>query len=140
MDLDRLLPALTALCACAVLAGCDSGSGQVLDAGGTTVLVGERTDGGDDALLSGRLTDVGGCLGVGETVVVWPAGTSVTTDDGPVAVHVPGRPSAALGDRMEVGGGVALEPGEQRSDHEVAGVVVPAACAEKGVWVAAPAS
>ncbi len=139
MAVGRPLPALTALCACAALVGCASGSGQVLDAGGTTVLVGERTDSGDDALLSGRLTDVGGCLGVGETVVVWPAGTSVTTD-GPATVHVPGRPSAALGDQMEVGGGVALEPGEQPRDNEVAGVVVPTACAEKGVWVAAPAS
>ncbi|WP_404349330.1 hypothetical protein LG324_15410 [Phycicoccus jejuensis] len=139
MAVGRPLPALSVLCACAALVGCDSGSGQVLDAGGTTVLVGERTDSGGDALLSGRLTDVGGCLGVGGTVVVWPAGTSVTTG-GPATVHVPGRPSAALGDPVDVGGGVALEPGERRSDHEVAGVVVPAACAEKGVWVAAPAS
>ncbi|MBT9254300.1 hypothetical protein KMZ32_01155 [Phycicoccus sp. MAQZ13P-2] len=139
MILDRLVPALAAVCAGSLLVGCASDSGQVLDADGVTVLVAERTDSGDDALLSGRLTDVGGCLGVDETVVVWPAGTSVTTD-GPATVHVPGRPSAALGDPMEVGGGVALEPGEERTDHRVAGVVVPAACAAQGVWVASPAS
>ncbi|QKE84200.1 hypothetical protein [Arthrobacter sp. NEB 688] len=88
----RFLCPLATACAAALLVGCGSGAGRVVDA------------------------------------------------DGALTITVPGRPSASPGDAMEVGGGVALEPGAARGDHDVAGVVVPAACAEKGVWVAGPVS
>ena len=61
---------------CLSLLGC-SGSGDVVEAAGMTVLIGAAADSAGSALLSGELANVGGCLGVADTVVVWPHGTEV---------------------------------------------------------------
>ena len=102
----------------------------------TLVLVG-KADEGMDALGSGELAEVGGCLGwaprQGEqsgTLVVWPHGTTIKTPD-PLRVTIDGR-TYALGDTIEIGGGEtrALEPSDYFYDK------VPDACRTAKVFVA----
>jgi hypothetical protein len=80
--------------------------------GETLVLVGTQSDGTDGVGLQGRLTDVGGCLGVDGTegtgtpvAVVWPHGTTIKTPD-PLRVTVDGT-MYELGDSIELGGHIA---------------------------------
>ncbi|WP_456600600.1 hypothetical protein [Blastococcus sp. SYSU DS0616] len=129
---DRLLAVLAVTLA---LGGC---GGEVVRAGGATVLVAERAEAGMDALGGGRLEVVGGCLGASGYVIVWPHGTEVVEDD-PLTVSIPGHGTAALGDRVEVSGGFVLEHSSgtvEPGPHEVAGVTVPAECAEHDVFLA----
>lgn len=114
-----------------LLAGC-GGEAQVLQAGEIRVLVGERTTSGSDAQLVGVVTDVGGCLGVDEFAVVWPHGTEVVSQD-PLAVDVPGNGRVELGDSVELGGGMITE-GPPAGPVTVGDLVVPVACAGRGVW------
>lgn len=124
------------LFAAVLLAGC--GSGERLEQDGLTVLVAEASSGGADALLAGRLEDVGGCLGIAGMVVVWPHGTQVSGGD-PVTITVPGQPAVGLGSTAEVGGGVLFESREHEAeDYSVAGVTIPASCVVEGVWIAGP--
>ena len=114
------------------------GGGEVISAGEVTVLVSERTGSGMDALGGGRLEVVGGCLGAGGYVFVWPHGTEVV-DDEPLTIDVPGLGTFGLGDEVEVGGGFVLEHSSQDVEpgpHDVAGVTVPAGCAEHDVFLA----
>ena len=118
-----------------VFAGC---GGQTISAGETTVLVGQRTNGGDDALGGGTLEIVGGCLGASGSVIVWPHGTKVV-DENPLTIDIPDKGTFSLGDQVEVPGGFVLE---HPSDDVVAGpykigsITVPAQCAEHDVFVA----
>jgi hypothetical protein len=114
-----------------------SGGEKIINAGGETlVLVGEKTDGGMDALGSGKLADVGGCLGWAPTgsdegtVVIWPHGTNVETPD-PLRVRIKGE-IYAIGDTVEVGGGHVgpLEPSGYFYDQ------VPKSCRTADVFVA----
>ncbi|MET0448772.1 MAG: hypothetical protein ABW004_10210 [Aeromicrobium sp.] len=80
--------------------------------GETLVLVGTGDGDGDGVGLTGRLTDVGGCLGVDGTegdgealVVVWPHGTTIKTPD-PLRVTVDGTVHE-LGDSVSLGGDTA---------------------------------
>ena len=124
--------------ACTLVAGC--GSGEVIESNGLTVLVAEEADAGDDALLSGTLENVGGCLGIDGYAVVWPHGTSVG-DETPLALEVPGFPTATMGGRAVVGGGVLFEPNAREAkDYSIAGVTVPAACVVAGVWMGSPSA
>lgn len=124
------------LVACALFAGC--ASGERVKASGLIVLIAEPADSGDDALLAGKLSDVGGCLGIASYALVWPHGTRVS-DEGPFSVTVPGQPPVALGERVEVGGGVLFEANEQKAeDYSIAGVSIPASCVAAGVWMSSP--
>ncbi|MGY2003512.1 hypothetical protein ACI79S_11490 [Blastococcus sp. SYSU DS1024] len=129
---QRLLAVLAVTVA---LGGC---AGEVIRTGDVTVLVAERAEAGMDALGSGRLEVVGGCLGANGYVIVWPSGTEVVEDE-PLTVSIPGHGTAALGDHVEVSGGFVLEHSSgtvEPGPHEVAGVTVPAECAEHDVFLA----
>ena len=116
-----------------------SGGEKVVNAGGETlVLVGKKMSGDLDARASGKLADVGGCLGLapaaGEskgTVVVWPHGTNIETPD-PLRVRIDGTVHD-LGDTVRIGGGYTdgLAPDSSFYDQ------VPAACRTAKVFVAA---
>ena len=117
------------------LAAC---GGQVVDAGGVTVLVSERADAGMDALGGGTLEVVGGCLGAGGSVIVWPHGTEVVQDD-PLTIEIPSHGTFALGEEVQVGGGYVLEHSSgdvEPGDRRVAGVTVPAECAQHDIFLA----
>ena len=132
----RTVRALAASSAVPLLAAC--GAGEVIPAGDVTVLVSERTGGGMDALGGGRLEVVGGCLGAGGYVIVWPHGTEVV-DDHPLTIEVPGHGTYDLGDEVEVGGGFVLEHSSRDRElgpFDVAGVTVPAGCAAHDVFLA----
>lgn len=76
-----------------------------------------------DALGGGRLEVVGGCLGAGGSVIVWPHGTKVVNED-PLTIGIPDNGTFTLGEEVRVGGGYVLEhsPGSRAADpFEVAG-------------------
>lgn len=132
-----VLPVVGVLGALALTAGC---GGRVVTAGDVTVLVSARTGAGMDALGAGRLSVVGGCLGLGGFVVVWPAGTEVVEED-PLLVEVPDVGRVGLGDRVQVGGGFVVEHSDsdeagEPGPLEVGGVTVPASCARRDVFLA----
>ncbi|XVX18617.1 hypothetical protein ACQP1U_09595 [Actinomycetota bacterium] len=138
MKAPRASVGLVAVAAVLGLGGC--GAGKTLDAGDATVLVGQRSGTGMDALLAGRLEVVGGCVGIGDAVVIWPHGTDVV-DENPLSIEVPGAGTVAIGEDIEIGGGFVLEhrgAPRQQGPQEIAGVAVPAACAEHNVFRAAP--
>lgn len=127
---------VTAL-ALALLSAC-SGSGQVIQAGDVSVLVSERTGGGMDAQSGGSLEVVGGCLGASGSVFVWPHGTDVVDDD-PLTIDIPDYGTFTVGDEVLVGGGYVLEHSSddvQPGPYEVAGITVPAECAEHDIFLA----
>lgn len=118
-----------------VMTGC---GGQVISAGGATVLVSERTGSGMDALGGGRLEVVGGCLGTDGYVIVWPHGTEVVQEN-PLTIRIPDTGQFALGDTVQVGGGFVLEHSSQTvapGPFEVAGVAVPTECAAHDIFLA----
>jgi hypothetical protein len=126
---------LAALAAAAALAGC---GGQVISTGEATVLVSELTGGGMDALGGGRLEVVGGCLGADGNVIVWPYGTEVV-EANPLTIRIPDNGQFVLGDEVRVGGGFVLEHSSETVDpgpYEVAGVTVPAECAQHDIFLA----
>jgi hypothetical protein len=112
------------------------GGAQAIDGGGATVLVAERTRGGMDALLEGTLAVVDGCLGItdgttyADTVVVWPHGTEVTSDD-PTTIDLPGVGEVAVGEEVSVGGGV-----DRSNTGQVGGLTVPSYCDSGEIWLA----
>jgi hypothetical protein len=132
-------PLIVTACVALSLAGCSNSSGAVVTVGDTTVLVAEPADDGMDALLSGTVQVVGGCLGINAYVVVWPNGTEVGVDD-PTTVDVPGHGTLNLGDEAKMGGGLVYEPsdGSEPADYKVAGITVHASCAKHGIWLASP--
>lgn len=129
------LPLLVVAALTPLVAGC---GGEVISAGGVTVLVAERASGGDDALGGGRLEVVGGCLGASGSVIVWPHGTDVVDED-PLTIEIPGRGTFGLGDEVEVPGGYVLEHSSRDVEpgpYRVGGVTVPARCAEHDIFLA----
>ena len=112
------------------------GSAQAIDGGDATVLVAERTRKGMDALLEGTLAVVDGCLGItdgttyADTVVVWPHGSEVTSDD-PATIDLPGVGEVAVGDGVSVGGGV-----DRSNTGRVGGLTVPSYCDSSEIWLA----
>jgi hypothetical protein len=117
-----------------LLAGC---GGQVISAGGVTVLVSEFPS-GMDADGGGRLEVLGGCLGASGSVIVWPYGTRVVDDD-PLTIEVPDNGTFGLGDEVQLGGGWVLEHSSDNVEpgpYEVGGVTVPAECAEHDIFLA----
>lgn len=91
-----------------------------------------------DALGGGTLEVVGGCLGADGNVIVWPHGTEVV-DENPLTIRIPGVGRFALGDEVRVAGGFVLEHSSETVEpgpYEVAGVEVPAECAEHDVFLA----
>ncbi|WP_346619928.1 hypothetical protein [Blastococcus montanus] len=138
MDLSRhrTVRTLVASGAVPLLVAC--GGGEAVSAGDVTVLVSEPADAGMDALGGGRLEVVGGCLGAGGYVIVWPSGTEVVNDD-PLTIDIPGQGTYGLGDEVEVAGGFVLEHSSRDVEpgpFDVAGVTVPAGCAEHDVFLA----
>jgi hypothetical protein len=126
------------LVASAAVVSLSACGGQVISAGDVTVLVSERPGAGMDALGGGRLEVVGGCLGASGSVIVWPHGTKVV-DEEPLRIEVPGYGTFGLDDQVQVGGGYVLEhsSGEVKpGPYEVAGVTVPADCAEYDIFLA----
>ena len=127
-------PVLGALLTLGVLALSACGGAKAVDTGSSTLLVGERSSESMDALLDGTLVEVDGCVGVEATdggvefVVVWPYGTSVA-DDEPVTIEVPDVGEVAVGDEVQVGGGVV-------QGEEVGGLTIPDFCADHEVWLA----
>jgi hypothetical protein len=88
---------------------------QVLGSGRQPrVAVAELSNGGMDAAMRSELAVVGGrCLGVrgtsgADTLLIWPFGTTVSYGPGP-EVTLPGGPTYALGDRLDLGGGFVAE-------------------------------
>jgi hypothetical protein len=125
---------VAASAAFALLAGC---GGQVISAGGVTVLVSEFPSGGMDA-QGGRLEVLGGCLGASGSVIVWPHGTRVVDED-PLTIDVPDNGTFGLGDDMQLGGGWVLEHSSDNVEpgpYEIGGVSVPAECAEHDIFLA----
>ena len=115
-------------------------AGKVISAGDVTVLVSKRSSGGMDALGSGVLEVVGGCLGASGSVMVWPHGTEVVQDD-PLTIDIPDYGTFALGDDVRVGGGYVLDHSESSDDVEpgdypAGGVDVPAQCAKHDIFLA----
>lgn len=130
---------IVGLVVCVGLTGC---AGKVIAVGDVSVLVSERATSGMDALGGGRLEVVGGCLGAGGSVIVWPHGTTVVNDD-PLTIDIPDNGTFSLGDQVQVGGGYVLEhPSSERSPEpfDVAGVAVPGSCAAHDVFLARWAS
>lgn len=78
-----------------------------------------RTGMGDAALLEGEVRDEGGCLVVGDTVVVFPWHRVSADDGGFVFSTGGGRLSLHPGERVSLGGGLGSAG---------PGVVVPEAC------------
>ena len=112
--------------------------GRAISAGDVTVLVSERADAGMDALGGGNLEVVGGCLGAGGSVIVWPHGTEVVQDD-PLTIEIPDYGTFGLGEEVQVAGGYVLEHSSDNvepGDYQVAGVTVPAECAKHDIFLA----
>ncbi len=84
----------------------------------TIVLTGS---GGRDALIKGRLTMLGDCAGIGDSVAVWPEHTQVLSDS-PLVLHVSGLGTVRAGDLL-VGGGGVFDTATDRVD-----VVIPSSC------------
>lgn len=119
----------------ALLSAC---GGQIISAGGVSVLVSERTGAGMDALGGGRLEAVGGCLGASGSVIVWPHGTKVIADE-PLTIEIPDYGTFTLGDEVQVGGGYVLEHSSDEvgaGPYEAGGVTVPAECAAHDIFLA----
>ena len=93
----------------------------MLDSGGKHVLVAPPANGGEDAAISGVVTLIGGCLGIGSSVAIWPHGTTIVSDD-PLTIRVPDLGQVKLGDEVDGGGGTH-EPGDAPN-----GVTIPDTC------------
>ncbi|NHC24693.1 hypothetical protein G6553_16125 [Nocardioides sp. IC4_145] len=92
------------------------------------VLVAAPADGGDDALVSGEIGIIKGCLAIGDDVAIWPAGTRVTAEAGPV-IDVPGLGSVTVGDYVEGAGGYGLARNPQGPQSPT----IPSSCLGAGL-------
>ena len=105
----------------------------------TKVLVSKDTGESMDALASGAVRLVGGCLGIDDFVVIWPPGTTVT-DERPLTIEVPGIGSLHEGSHLELGGGFIQEMPDSPANLEDSqlGLTVPDECANRSIWLAGP--
>lgn len=118
-----------------LVAGCGGGEPRHDD---PRVLVGEKMKYGMTALGGGKVEFVGGCLGMGGDVVVWPHGTRVMDRD-PLTLEVPGNGRVQIGQNVRLGGGFVVEhdePGEVPDPLVVGSVTVPKSCAKHNVFLA----
>lgn len=102
------------------------------------MLVSEFPSGGMDAQGGGRLEVLGGCLGAGGSVIVWPHGTRVMDED-PLTIEVPDNGTFGPGDEAQLGGGWVPEHSSDNVEpgpYEIGGVTVPAECAEHDIFPA----
>lgn len=124
----------------ALVAGCGDGGGKHSRAGDAHVLVSAETKYGMAMAGGGTVKLVGGCLGMGEDVVIWPHGTEVVQDD-PLTIDVPGLGEVRIGQDVQIGGGMVLE---HSSDNVTPGplrmgdLTVPANCAKHDIFLAGP--
>lgn len=117
-------------------AACTSEDPTVLPAnGGVEVFVGGKSEGGMDALLTGRLVVVAQrCLGIrvdeeqGDRAVLWPQGTRITGED-PLTIKVDDV-TLKLGDRVSLGGG----------ESAVVGIELPPECQDMPPWLTSTVS
>jgi hypothetical protein len=109
--------ALLAVLLATTLTSCASGSepatpanggARIITAGSVDVLVAQQAGAHMDALGGGRIEIVGGCLGADGSVIVWPHGTEVTSEN-PLTIEIPGGHTVTLGDNVRLGGGWILE-------------------------------
>ncbi len=133
----RTMPRVTlmSVAGLSLLSAC---GGQVISSGDVTVLVSERADAGMDALGGGRIEVVGGCLGAGGYVIVWPHGTDVIDDD-PLTIDIPDYGTFTVGDDVQVAGGFVLEHSSREVEpgpYQASGVTVPTECARHDIFVA----
>lgn len=82
-----------------VMAAVDRQSG-----GGETVLLLKAGEGGRDAIVTGPLTLVGTCVGIGDHVALWPQGTKIV-DEFPLVLSVPGLGEVRAGETLAGAGG-----------------------------------
>jgi len=61
----------------------------------------ERGSAFEQALISGELTEINGCYGIGETIAVFPVGTTRTD----LGIRIPDFGDLDLGEGIEGGGG-----------------------------------
>ena len=103
------------------------------------VLVSDPTGASMSALTSGQLEVLGGCLGAGGSVIVWPPGTKVVKT-GPLTISIPSNGTFSIGDEVSVGGGYIHEPPNDPVTDEVkaGSVEVPDACKAHPVFLAGP--
>ena len=128
-----------------ILTGCGDeagpeSDGESLSVGGVQVLIAERVDGGMDSAGGGRLEVVGGCLGADGFVFIWPPGTEVVAEE-PLTIDVPDTGVFAIGEELRIGGGFVLEHSSadvKPGPYDVAGITVPAECAEHDIFLATP--
>lgn len=115
-----------------LVAGC--GDAEVVTADDVTVLIGEQTQEGMDALLPGRLAVLDGCLGLesdevdASYVVIWPHGTRVVGKN-PLTISIPDDGEYSIGDQIQIAGGEAITSGNP------GGVDVKAECPSTAVWL-----
>lgn len=137
--MDGLVRLLASGAVFASAAACGDGGGRPVSVSGVTVLVSEPAEAGMDALHAGRLEVIGGCLGAGGAVIVWPHGTEVVQED-PLLIEVPEYGAFAIGDHVEIGGGFVID--QSPEDHvepgplDIGGVMVPAECVHHDVFLA----
>ena len=128
---SHLITVTTSLLCFALLVACGSGDEpQVLETSDAAVLVAAPADSGFDAGVTGEVTIVDGCLGIGDNVAVWPFGTRVTDSDGPV-IDVPDLGTITVGDRVAGAGGF-LGAGEGAL-NDGRTPTVPDSCTEAGL-------
>jgi hypothetical protein len=94
------------------------------------VLIGEDVGSHMLAYVEGVLSDAGGCLGIGDTPVVWPEGTTLATRSGRLQLTYEGK-TYRIGDTIGMGGGF-VTPAQLRTFLKSA----PEACnTAKSFWV-----
>lgn len=87
------------------VSGCSANdNGGVLGADGALVLVAPPADGGDDAQVSGVVRLIDGCLGIDDSVALWPSGTELVSED-PLTIDVPGTGEVQVGASVRGAGG-----------------------------------
>lgn len=126
--LGRLSAALLLI---ATLPGCGGGQ-SAITRGGVTILVHDGAllpRGGNDALITGALTQRNGCVGLasddalgGVVPVIWPSGTELV-EDAPLSLRLPSGAPVVEGQHVQGAGGYAA-PGSTDITIEV-----PEACA-----------
>jgi hypothetical protein len=80
----------------------------MLTGGNAKVLVGAKLGSGGTLGVGfgGTVTKVGECLGIDSWTVVWPYGTTITSED-PLTIDVPGEGRISVGDTVDGGGDVS---------------------------------
>lgn len=132
--IGTVLAAALAAVLIAIVVVRSSGEKLLNENGDTLVLVGEKVDVEMAEATGGKLTDVGGCLGLtGEgtpAIIIWPHGTTVATPD-PLRVTV-GDETYKLGESVKLNGGYTDPLDATSSFYDR----VPAACRSAAVFVA----